>query len=154
MIRTFRMAAVVLTAAMLSGCTTSPVSLELKALQGEQIADLSGTSVAGSIHKEKRYETEADTTFGKPVYAKIQVTYTVTGEPAATFEKIKTLAVTEGWSLREPTDTIFGTTVRGYKPVGKRLTGDLVMTFIPPRRDTPTGGRGPAVITVLRARPR
>lgn len=46
------------------------------------------------------------------------VTYSVTGDPVTTFDKIKTLAASDGWVLLEPTETISGTTLRGHKPVG------------------------------------
>jgi hypothetical protein len=141
-----RMTAIVLTAVMLGGCAPNP---ELEVLHGEQLSDLSRTGVADSVHEVFRHESEAGITLGTPIYASIVATYTITREPDATLDEITDLAVADGWTLSE---TIFGDTWSGHKQLGE-LTGDLHLTFIPRGHDTPTGERGPAVITSLKARP-
>jgi len=144
------MAAAVLAVAMLGGCGAGP---ELESLQNERFSDLSRTTVASAVHEQSRHETKAGTTMGKPVYAGITVTYTITGDPQAAFDKIRDLAVTDGWALGEPDETIGGTTVLGDKQLNDTLRGKLALTFVPGGRNTLTGEPGPAVITALTALP-
>lgn len=121
---------------------------ELDSLRQERLADLASAVEEGQLAEVRRSETGAGTALGKPVRAKLVITYAVEADPASALQAAADVAEEDGYTLQGPAETSQGTVVEGEKLTGSQpiLLG---LTLLGPEESDASGVDGPALVVSL-----